>query len=613
MVPATAWRAALLALLTLLALPHAAHALSWSECPDFEGVRCSSVTVPLDRTGADPGSVALRIARMGKTSGRTMMYLSGGPGGAGVSEMLGVLSDLDPLQRRYRVIGYDQRGTGRSGLLRCPALERDPHLRSTTAAEQCAASLGPARRHYTTADSVQDMETIRLALHVDKLTLFGISYGTELALEYARTYPSHVERLIIDSVLDPDDRDPFFSSEYRGMAATLRSLCPARCAGISGDPAADLAQLVARVRANPMTAAAYDARGRAHKVTIGPTALLDFMLSADYDPALRAALPAAVKAALAGDGAPVARLLREAARFDDLGPASEFSVARYATVCEETPLPWDPGTPIDQRMAVTQQRLAAAGPDAFKPFDAPSVLEDEIDLCLHWPDVPRPAAATPPAPYPAVPTLILQGAEDLRTAPENSARVAAKIPGSKRLVVPGVGHAVIGADPSGCGTEALLRFVDGRSVATTCRRVPTGVPGVQYAPASFKALPGVKGLPAKVGRTVNALAATFDDLRVVISPAVLTNAGGGLRGGSWSAAGRRLTVKRYEAVPGVTVSGGGTTLLRLRVGGANAAHGTVTLRSGGRLSGTLGGRRIALRVGTSAVSPRRATASVLAR
>jgi pimeloyl-ACP methyl ester carboxylesterase len=611
---ATARRVTLLALLALLALPHAAHALSapvralgaqtaalsWKACPDFRGVRCSALTVPLDRTGVDPGSLALRVARIGKPSGNTLLYLSGGPGGAGVSEMLSVISVVQPLERRYRIIGYDQRGTGRSGLLRCPALERDPHLRSTTAAEQCAASLGTARKHYTTPDSVQDVEALRQALGVDKLTLFGISYGTELALEYARAFPTHVERMIIDSVVDPDDRDPFFTTGFRAMTPTLNALCPRRCRGISDDPSADLARLVAAVRAKPMDSVAYDARGRSHKVAIGPTALLDLMFQADYDPPLRAALPAAARAALAGDGAPLARLLREGSRFDDLGSPRDFSAARYATICEETPLPWDPGTPLDQRAAVTQSRIAAVGPDAFNPFDPAVVVADEIDLCLRWPDVPRPLPATEPPPYPAVPTLILQGGEDLRTPPEGSARVAAKIPGAKRLVVPGVGHAITSSDPSGCGQRALLRFVSGRSVATRCRRVPTNVPGVLYAPASFEALPGVTGLPRKVGRTIRALAATFDDLRIVISPAVLTNSGGGLRGGSWTTRGRMLTVKRYKAVPGVTLTGGGTTRLSLRVGGAKAAHGTVTLRSGGRLTGTLDGRRISLRLGTSA-------------
>jgi pimeloyl-ACP methyl ester carboxylesterase len=591
---------ALLALVSLLALPNAAHALTWKACPDFQGIRCSSLTVPLDRSGVDLGQVPLRLARVGKTSGKTLLYLSGGPGAAGVSEMLSVIPALEPLVRRYRVIGYDQRGTGRSGLLRCPALERDPHLRSTSAAEQCAASLGGARSHYTTPDSVQDMEAIRQTLGVDKLTLFGISYGTELALEYARAFPTHVERLILDSVLDPDDADPFFTTGFRAMTPTLNALCPRRCRGISSDPSGDLSQLVARVRAHPMQARAYDARGRSHKVPIGPTALLDLMFQADYDTPLRAALPAAVKAALAGDGAPLARLLREGSRFDDLGSARDFSAARYATICEETPLPWDPGTPLDQRPAATQQRIAAAGPDAFKPFDPAVVVQDEIDLCLRWPDVPRPPAATPKPPYPAVPTLILQGGEDLRTPPEGSARVAARIPGAKRLVVPGVGHGVSGADPSGCADRALLRFVAGRSVPSSCRRVPTGVPGIVYAPATFESLRGFGRLPAKIGRTLRALEATFDDLRIVISPALLTNSGGGLRGGSWSARGPRLSVDRYQAVAGVTVTGGGTSRLTLRVAGGKAAHGTVTLRSGGRVVGTLDGRRISVRLGTTA-------------
>ena len=169
-----------------------------------------------------------------------MMYLSGGPGGAGVSEMLGVVAGLGDLEQRYRLIGYDQRGTGRSGLLRCPRLERDPHLRDTGAGEDCANRLGVARRHYTTPDSVADMEAIRVELGAEKLTLFGISYGTELAIAYARAYPDRVERLILDSVVDADDPDPFFTVGFRAMGPTLRSLCPDRCRGISADPAADL-------------------------------------------------------------------------------------------------------------------------------------------------------------------------------------------------------------------------------------------------------------------------------------------------------------------------------------------------------------------------------------
>src|SRR3954453_4255498 len=175
MVKGTARRAILPALLALLALPNAAQAaLKWGSCVDFRGIRCATLKVPLDRTGADPGTVPLRIARTGRKSGPTLMYLSGGPGGAGVSEMLGVIPSVPGLENHFQMIGYDQRGTGRSGLLRCPALEHDRHLRSTSAAADCPNRLGVARHHYTTADSVEDMEAIRQQLGVDKLTLFGI-------------------------------------------------------------------------------------------------------------------------------------------------------------------------------------------------------------------------------------------------------------------------------------------------------------------------------------------------------------------------------------------------------------------------------------------------------
>src|ERR1700742_1997838 len=182
---------ALVALAALLATPHAAQAaFKYSGCTDFKGVDCAHLAVPLDRTGAVPGTVKLRLARIGRHSGPTLMYLSGGPGGAGVSEMLSVMDEFPQIVSRYRVIGYDQRGTGQSGLLRCPAIEKDPHLRSTTAAAACAAKLGDTRHFYNTADSVQNMEAIRLKLGVNKLTLYGISYGTELALAYARTFPT---------------------------------------------------------------------------------------------------------------------------------------------------------------------------------------------------------------------------------------------------------------------------------------------------------------------------------------------------------------------------------------------------------------------------------------
>jgi hypothetical protein len=224
------------------------------------------------------------------------------------------------------------------------------------------------------------------------------------------------------------------------------------------------------------------------------------------------------------------------------------------------------------------------------------VVEDEINLCLRWPDVPRAPAAAPAAPYPSVPTLILQGGEDLRTPAEWSERVAARIPGAKRLVVPGVGHSTV-SDPRSCSARAIFSFVRGARLPSRCARVRTGVPAIGPAPRDFDSLRGYGRLPVRVGRTVRALAATFDDLRLVLSPAMLSGAGGGLRGGSWEISGPRLIVRDFQTVNGVTITGSGTRSVRLRVAGTEAAPGTVMfdpLR--GRLTGRLGGRRIAVRL-----------------
>ena len=586
-------------LLALLAAAPAEAKLRWERCPEARGARCARLAVPLDRSGAVPGKVPLRIARVALGSGRrgTMMYLSGGPGGAGVLEMVDVLLTVPRLIREFTVLGFDQRGTGRSGLLRCRALERDPRLRSTSAGEACARTLGPRRSFYTTPDSVEDIEAIRRELGVRRMTLFGISYGTELALAYARAHPEHVQRLILDSTVDPDDTDPFGLAGFRAMAPTLRALCPDACAGLAADPAADLAALVARLRQAPLRGTWYTQTGERRRGSVTPVALADLMYDADYNPALRAALPVAVRGALDhGDAALLLRLLRVSDGYAVRSPAREFSAARYATVCEDTPLPWARGTPLDQRAAVARSLALTLPPAAFAPFDAAVAYADEIDLCLRWPDSTRPAAA-PGGAYPAVPTLLLQGEEDLRTPPEASARIAAAIPGAQRVTVPGVGHAIVGADVSGCGARQLLRFVAGRAVRTRCPRVATRVPATTVPPSTFAQVAPRPGLPPKLGRTVGALDATLGFLALAGSPAFdSARRGGGLRGGTYRL-GARPRLRGVVVVPGVRVSGGGAPL-RLRVGGSRAAHGAVTVSRSGVLRGRLGGRRVAVRLGS---------------
>lgn len=93
---------------------------------------------------------------------------------------------------------FDQRGTGRSTpALYCPDEEGNPfNIR------KCRDDLirqGIDLSQYNSARSANDMEALRIALGVKQWNLWGISYGSRLAMTMARYYPSSVRSIVHDA------------------------------------------------------------------------------------------------------------------------------------------------------------------------------------------------------------------------------------------------------------------------------------------------------------------------------------------------------------------------------------------------------------------------------
>src|SRR5205085_4765180 len=125
-----------------------------------------------------------------------------------------------PALARSDLLLFDQRGTGASGPLSCPALSAGEIATANSLGEviqRCARQLGPARGAYTTRESVEDIEAVRQAAGYEKLVLYGTSYGTKVALEYAARYPQHVESLVLDSTEMPEGPEPFHVSTFKAM------------------------------------------------------------------------------------------------------------------------------------------------------------------------------------------------------------------------------------------------------------------------------------------------------------------------------------------------------------------------------------------------------------
>ena len=70
-----------------------------------------------------------------------------------------------------------------------------------------------------------DIEAIRAELGAERIALFGTSYGTKVALGYALRHPSHVERLVLDSVVEASGPDPFYLDTIEAVPRALRALC----------------------------------------------------------------------------------------------------------------------------------------------------------------------------------------------------------------------------------------------------------------------------------------------------------------------------------------------------------------------------------------------------
>jgi hypothetical protein len=337
--------------------------------------------------------------------------------------------------------------------------------------------------------------------------------------------------------------------------------------------------------------------------------LFSVLLAGDFDPTLRAAFPGAVEAALRGDVTPMLRLRRRAVEIDaEPPPPRVLSSAVYAaTTCEEVPMPWPRGTPPD---AAERHSLAAADaatiPDsAFEPFDrATALASDTLELCESWPAAPV-APDLGSGPFPDVPVLLVEGADDLRTPVENAERVAQSFPRAQVVVAPDTGHSAIGSDFYGCAQRAFARFIQRRQVQAACRRRPHAFPAEPPPPRRLSAILPLRGTAGTRGRTLAAMKLTLldvfkDSLTTLVFGAGETDRarGGGLRAGRYRIDSKSAAVlHRVAYVPGVTVTGRLERFLmrrqsgRLRIGGRAAPHGVLRFH-GLRFAGRLGGRRV---------------------
>lgn len=577
----------------------------------LNGLECATVNVPLDRSGATPGTVPLHVEELlAPGTPRGVLFLvAGGPGqgSAGTFSLGASALDFRSEFPGYTLVAFDNRGTGKSGVLRCPELQAEPFAspaRAQVLVAKCATEIGPSRAFYSTRDHVDDIDAVRQALGVNKIALWGTSYGTQLSVAYALTYPSHVERLILDSVTDATGRDPFALDDLKQMPKGLASLCSGGiCKAATPNFVGDVVKLANRMAAHPLGAKVAKLGGGTRTVRAsGIDFLSGALLDSDLNAGLASELPAAVHAALRGRTRALLRLV-QLDRESGVTPATDLSAGLFAaTVCDDGPFPWAPDTPVAQRSALLASARKALPRGSTGPFGLWATDLGPAAFCLTWPpQASRPGIGS--GPLPNVPVLVFEGERDLRTPLANGAAIAAQFPQGHLVTVPGVGHSVLGTDLTNCAQNAVAAWLSGDIPPTRCSRSPLLVNPIGPFPSSFASL----GSRVRA-RTLAAVAKTVREAAAAWAFALTGFSGAhaipGVYGGVIRTSGTTFKLTGYTLVPGVQVSGslhlyrpeaGAAVPARfvgsVRVAGTKAAHGRLVIGPK-TLSGLLGGRRV---------------------
>ena len=400
-----------------------------------------SFEVPEQRGSAASRTIGIGFVRFKSTSahpGPPIVYLAGGPGGSGVDAARGPRQPIFlALRALGDVIAFDQRGTGLSNAIPpCTASAApDPtggideanltayYRRTLTSCLATWRSAGVAVEGYTTPESADDLDDLRKALGVPKLQLWGISYGTHLALATMRRHPEAIDRVVLASA---EGMDQTVKLPTAVDAALGRVAAVANSAAGSGDLLATMRRVHARLDHEPATLG-----------IAGPSGPIRFTMDSF---ALRTLIGAIAKNPDGiGDLAGIYAAF-DAGREQALAPMLYGLFFKDRLVLSGMPELMDLASGISGprlRDVERQARTAVAG-DATN-FPMPQIATVAPGLAL-GDDYRREVRS-------AIPTLLFSGDLDVRTPLEEQAVATAGLRRLTRIVVHNGGHDLFEADP----------------------------------------------------------------------------------------------------------------------------------------------------------------------
>jgi pimeloyl-ACP methyl ester carboxylesterase len=529
---------------------------------------CGEIRRPIDSTGHIPGSIDIGFTWLPRTqhdrpSAGTIVAAEGGPGDPSGASRDGYRTLFGPLLATHDLLMMDDRGTGRSGAIDCPSLQRG--WMTLPAIARCGAQLGTHAGLYGSAQAADDLDALLTRLAIARVDIYGDSYGTFFAQTFLKRHPSRVTRIVLDGAYPAQGLDPWYPSTTPAIANAFDFACRrSQPCAMRGPSMPRLRKLLQHLRQGNGPIAPWQL------AFVMDTAGLDTLVYRELDAAARAWLERR-------DGLPLGRLVREAAEYEETAledPREASNGLFVAASCTDNPQAYDMRLPPARRQLQWQTVEAdkkSSDPDVYAPFTIREFLQIPLDyvyvpLCQNWPVAPPGHPAGQPfalsSRMPDVPALVLTGDLDTITTPAEGDSAALLFHRAQRIIVRNTGHVTAIDDPWNCASAIVREFVNGTMPATACARRIPALRLVDTFPRSRSEVAPAKlangnATTRELRDAANALAAAGDAWARVHQ--FDSNAGAGLRGGRFSvrsgADTTRILLDRVRWTPDYPVSG----------------------------------------------------------
>jgi pimeloyl-ACP methyl ester carboxylesterase len=485
--------------------------LALHPCATGSAYYCGALNRPLDPSGAVPGTISIAFTWLphndaDKPWQGTIVAAEGGPGYPSGASRGSYRALFGPLLQTHDMLLMDDRGTGNSGAIDCTLLQTvSPFTLNNVTA--CGDSLGTRSDLYGSALAADDLDALLHALGRSRVDIYGDSYGTFFAQVFAARHPARIRSIVLDGAYPAAGLDPWYPSISIAFRDGFDRVCrrsPA-CEALGGSTLGRIERLLTSLRKPGAPAT--------------PSQLAFIMASAGLDPVAYRELDAAARAFLdARDTAPLTRLVREAAEYEEEGASDPKLLSQglfVAASCSDNPQVYDMRLPPDARQAAWQGALAAmksTNAALYAPFTLDEFLAIPLDygyvpLCQTWPVAsPQHLAGQPIPPgtrYPAVPALVLTGDLDTITTPQQGDQAAALFPHAVRLIVKNTGHVSAVGDVDACASVIVRQFIAREPIDRVCTAT---IPALRLVPAFARRVADVTPATALRGNAADAQA-----------------------------------------------------------------------------------------------------------